>query len=344
MVAFSPDDRWLLTGTDTQFRIWAFDAVADSWKLSWQIRKDQFSEHVGSAAFTPDGKYLAVSLSPFVLGLIDCATGLAVARLHPPDADPVNWFEFSPDGGELIVVTHGAVIHVWDLNSIRSQLGTIGLDWEPQSDLSANERQSHELPEVIIDFGEWAPVFGSMAHTNRATQHVRAKKWQLAIAEYTDAVSLDPNNAAVLNEFAWLLATCPEGEFRNVASAMAYALKAVELQPNDAAIWNTVGVVRYRSGEWAGAIEALTRSEQLEPGKHFGFNAFFIAMAHWQLNTPAVKQTPITEDSVLHRDEAHRWYQQAVEWTEQNKPDDVELRRFQIEAMELLGIKDAAKS
>ena len=45
-------------------------------------------------------------------------------------------------------------------------------------------------------------------------------------------------------------------------------------------------------------------------------------MAHWQ---PGEK------------DEARKWFDQAVEWMEKNKPDDEELRRFRAEAAELLG-------
>ena len=36
-------------------------------------------------------------------------------------------------------------------------------------------------------------------------------------------------------------------------------------------------------GDWQGAIEALTKSEAMAPGRDLAFNAFFLAMAHWQL-------------------------------------------------------------
>jgi hypothetical protein len=35
-------------------------------------------------------------------------------------------------------------------------------------------------------------------------------------------------------------------------------------------------------------------------------------------------------------DEAREWYDRAVEWVDQNRPDDKELRRFQAEAERLL--------
>jgi hypothetical protein len=50
-------------------------------------------------------------------------------------------------------------------------------------------------------------------------------------------------------------------------------------------------------------------------------NAFFIAMAHWQLGEHG---------------EARKWYDRAVEWMEKYEPEDEELRRFRAEAEDLL--------
>ena len=77
----------------------------------------------------------------------------------------------------------------------------------------------------------------------------------------------------------------------------------------------------YRTGDWKGAIAALTRAEELEPNKYLGFNAFFLAMAHWQLG---------------HKDEARAWYDRAVAWTDKHLPKNEELVRFRAEAEELM--------
>ena len=50
---------------------------------------------------------------------------------------------------------------------------------------------------------------------------------------------------------------------------------------------------------------------------------FFLAMAHWQLDQ---------------KDQAREWYAKAVEWMNQNQPDDEEFTRFRAEAAALLGI------
>jgi hypothetical protein len=82
-------------------------------------------------------------------------------------------------------------------------------------------------------------------------------------------------------------------------------------------------MARYRAGDWRGAIEALAKSEELAPGKDLGNKGFFMAMAHWQLG---------------HEDEAGRWYDRAVSWTEKYRPEGRPIRRFRAEAAGLLGL------
>jgi tetratricopeptide (TPR) repeat protein len=128
---------------------------------------------------------------------------------------------------------------------------------------------------------------------------------------------------------AWLLATCPDLKFRNPGRALALARKAVELEPAHAGFWNTLGVACRRAGDDRGAIAALEKSEELGHGTDFGFNAFFLAMARWQLGE---------------RDLARKWYGQAVQWMDKHKPNGEELLRFRAEAEEMLQIKDRAQS
>jgi tetratricopeptide (TPR) repeat protein len=134
--------------------------------------------------------------------------------------------------------------------------------------------------------------------------------------------------ASVHNELAWLLATCPDLKFRDPGKAVALSTKAVALEPTHAGFWNTLGLARHRAGDERGAIAALEKSEELGHGRDFGFNAFFLAMARWRLGE---------------RDAARKWYGQAVEWMEMRKPIDEELRRFRVEAEEMLQITDRAQ-
>lgn len=53
--------------------------------------------------------------------------------------------------------------------------------------------------------------------------------YKKAIAAYAAALKMQPDNPLVLNNFAWLLATCPEAEYRNGKEAVAKASKSCEL-------------------------------------------------------------------------------------------------------------------
>ena len=68
-----------------------------------------------------------------------------------------------------------------------------------------------------------------------------------------------------LNDLAWLLATDPGPSPRDPARALALAEEAVRISSDHDASWNTLGVARYRAGDWAGAIEALERSALSSP-------------------------------------------------------------------------------
>ena len=145
-----------------------------------------------------------------------------------------------------------------------------------------------------------------------------------AKAYYRQALAANVKGAVNENELAWLLATHPDPEIRDPARAVELAKQAVELNPAHRAYWNTLGIAYYRAGNWKDAVTALEKSSKLSDGGHDSFDWFFLAMAHWQLG---------------HKDEARKWYDQAVAWMDKNNPQDEELKRFQSEAAELLAVK-----
>jgi serine/threonine protein kinase/Tfp pilus assembly protein PilF len=146
-----------------------------------------------------------------------------------------------------------------------------------------------------------------------------------AIAAYRKAVALRPDRALFNNDLAWMLVTAPDPRLHDPAEAVRLATRASEQYPKAPNVWNTLGVARYRAGEYRAAIAALGKAEELGRGQEFGFNALFLAMAHWRLGE---------------RDEARRWYDRAVAWIAKEKPGDDELRRFRAEAEGLLHVAD----
>jgi serine/threonine protein kinase/Flp pilus assembly protein TadD len=128
------------------------------------------------------------------------------------------------------------------------------------------------------------------------------------------------NDPVAQNEMASFLTTCQTVQLRDAPRAVALAEKAVEQAPKKGEFWNTLGVARYRAGNWQAAVAALEKSRQLRSGGD-AFDFFFLAMAHWQLGDKA---------------QARNWYDQAIKWME-HKPKDDDLDHFRDEAAALLG-------
>jgi Flp pilus assembly protein TadD len=149
-----------------------------------------------------------------------------------------------------------------------------------------------------------------------------------AIALHREAIRVNKDDYQVRNNLAWLFATSSDPRFRDIPQAVHLAQQAVKLEPRDGVPWNTLGACLYRSGDYDSAIEALEKSEALEPAKYLAFNGFFLAMAHWQRGE---------------KEKARTWYGQAVQWMDKNQPQNAELRLFRAEADKLLGIKATQK-
>src|SRR5262249_21380799 len=84
--------------------------------------------------------------------------------------------------------------------------------------------------------------------------------------------------------------------------------------------WNTLGVARYRAGDFKQALADLQKSR---PGEDTSFDQFFMAMAHHQLGDAEA---------------ARSCYDQAINWMKKHAPEDAELIRFRAEAEGLLGL------
>ncbi|MHB0959623.1 MAG: tetratricopeptide repeat protein [Pirellulaceae bacterium] len=146
---------------------------------------------------------------------------------------------------------------------------------------------------------------------------------QETIAAYRATLQTNPEGAMRHNELAWLLATTPDLPYRDAELAVHYALQAVQLLPQEANVWNTLGVAHYRNRQWGESIEALQKSLDRSVGGAV-CDWLFLAMAHWQLDQKA---------------EARKWYDKSVTWMKEHAENgsDEQITRFRAEAEQLLG-------
>jgi serine/threonine protein kinase/WD40 repeat protein len=307
---FSPDGRWLATRVDGRL------LAVGTWEPGPQVG--------ARALFAPDrdSKLMAVPTANGIR-LVDQVTGREVAMLEDPDLDRTDHAVFTPDGTKLIAVNGVKGISVWDLRRIRRQLKELDLDWDwPEFEPAANA----DVPRTPLQLQLLDPD----AHYQRGVGLAAKDLVAEAAAQFREAVRLAPDHAnarnalaQLLNHQAWFLATHAEPKSRDPGRAVKLAQEAVELAPNEGTIWNTLGVAHYRAEEWKVAIAALTKSMELRKGGD-SFDWYFLAMGHWQLEQ---------------KEEARKWYDQAVAWMNKHQPQNEELRRFRAEAAELLGIE-----
>ena len=154
-----------------------------------------------------------------------------------------------------------------------------------------------------------------------------APHWPNAEAMFELARVLDPDDPKTLNDVAWARASRPDSPPNDLTLALNLIREAVAKAPDEGTFRNTLGVVRYRLGDWKGAVEALEDSVRLRRGGD-PFDWLFLAMARHRLGD---------------RDLARRWLEKTVAWPQQTATNDEELKRFRAEAEAVLEPRINAK-
>jgi WD40 repeat protein len=289
---FSPDGKWLMTD-QAPCRLWE----VGTWREYRQIGGRGW-------AFSPDGRLVVVQDADQALRLVEAETGRTLARFESPDQCASQWTTFSPDGSRLVVSTNdGPAVHVWDLRRIRHRLARMGLDWDapPYPDTDPAAETSRAFSNTVLDLGPFKPEMQSLLA--QARQLEQSGDVGGALDRLRQAVRVSPNHATAHNNLAWLLVTAPEAH-RNLDEALEHARRAVELEPGEQVSLNTLGVILYRTGRFAEAIETLEKSLAAGKGQLAAFDLFFLAMAHHRLG---------------HVDQARARFDEAKNWMETHR-------------------------
>jgi tetratricopeptide (TPR) repeat protein len=168
----------------------------------------------------------------------------------------------------------------------------------------------------------------ALAESGRTAEAIEERRhalqiWEILASNHPKDVEYRDHRVNTLNDLAWLLATDPgpDPSTRDPARAVALAEEAIRISPDHDASWNTLGVARYRAGDWTGAIEALERSALSSPDElGTAFDHYFLAMAWCQ----------------LHReDQAGEWLERGTAWAARHRPGHPTLEQFRKEAESL---------
>ena len=99
------------------------------------------------------------------------------------------------------------------------------------------------------------------AHNNLGVALLGTGRFAEAAAHFQKVLEANPNNVAVLNQTAWLLATCRDAAIRNGAAALKLAERAQQLSGGqDPAILDTLAAAYAESGRFAAAMETARRA------------------------------------------------------------------------------------
>jgi tetratricopeptide (TPR) repeat protein len=98
----------------------------------------------------------------------------------------------------------------------------------------------------------------AIAYSNRGNVWEKKRNYDKAVVDYTRAIEIDPKFSVAYNNLAWLMATCPDGRFRDGKRAVELAEKAVAL--GDAgSILDTLAAAYAEAGRFQEAIKTQER-------------------------------------------------------------------------------------
>jgi dipeptidyl aminopeptidase/acylaminoacyl peptidase len=296
-MAWSPDGKRLASaGDDGTIEVW--DAASGRQTATLQGH----TTFVFSLAWSPDGRRLASASFDGTLRLWDAASGQQVLTLEAHPGRPVYNVAWSPDGKRLASTGQDGTVRVWECS------------------VSPEELRRREVVRLVRErfdhLGLPAEVLASLRKDPALNAAERA--FALRVARTT---AEDPLR---LSAIAWEAVKVRGRDRKTYAWALRLAQAAGRAEPRNGICQRILGVAHFRRGDYAKALEVLTRSDKLnattdgpDPS-----DLAFQAMAHQHLGHKEQAQ------ATLHRT---RDAMQQLLWA-----NDAERQGFLREAEELL--------
>jgi tetratricopeptide (TPR) repeat protein len=222
---------------------------------------------VQGVCFSPDGTRLASAggayNKPGEVKVWDSTSGQELLSLKGHTGMVVGVC-FNPDGTRLASGSLDQTVKVWESR--------------PASPDALRKRALVEKVDAL---------FPQLLLKERVLPELRKDTW-LSKADRRFALQVARNhteNLAQLNDAAWNVVRARGLHKELYAQALRQAEAAVEAAPDNGYYLNTLGVARYRVGDYANALHALTQSEKLNWTKNGPQPAdvAFLAMAQHQL-------------------------------------------------------------
>jgi WD40 repeat protein len=299
-LAFSANGRWLASsGLDESIRIWDLRRGQEARTLMGH-RGD-----VARLAFSRDGTKLASAGKDHLVRVWDTATGRGLAALSG-HVDYVHGVAFSPDGNRLASASADRTVKLWDLTSAQETLtlkghSTLVLDvafspdggrlassdltgtvllWDARPWTSALRAESEARNQCRLLFAEVGLKSEVMERIERETGLTPAVRNE--VRRIADLWEEDPRDLTEKSLRVTLRRSQPPERY---ALALRQAQVACRLDPDNLAARRALGAALYRNGQYAEAVETLTRCdhETGQQGRHNPIDAALLALScFWQ--------------------------------------------------------------
>ena len=343
---FSPDGKTLATGSG-QGTVRLRD-VATGQLLS---ALKGHTQRVGSMSFSPDGKTLATTSD--AVKFWDSATGQERLTLK---TGAVTCVAFAPDGKTLATASPDGTVKLWRaatgpeatavqneldpddpespvaVNALGDRLWKVGEPGETANAYRKALARAEKLAAAFPDIGEYrlelAYSLFAAALSQSTDGALTPEQAHRRVREVYQTLTPDQQHTLALryDRLSQQLVAGPDPTLRDPSRAVEFAKEAVELCPTEASVWYTLGVARYRAGDWKGAALALYKSREVRNGGPIR-DLFFLSMACGKLGA---------------KDEARKWYTAALDVDGKASAKDEELVRLRGEAAALLGLSEKA--
>jgi hypothetical protein len=234
---------------------------------------------VWSVSFSPDGSRI-VTASSDGAKVWDAESGAEVFTLKGHTSEVLS-ASFSPDGSRIVTASRDGTAKLWDARSgaevftLKGHTGSVvsaSFSWDGSWITTAIAEFSPDGSRIVTRSADGAKVWDATP--------INREFLPREFAPPPPAMETRPESALALNNAAWELVKLPNRPEADSLRGLRLAETACQLEPNNGAILNTLGVAQYRTGQYEKAQATLTRSNQLDEYRQPADFAFLAMTQH----------------------------------------------------------------